>query len=80
MMDGAWTVFTEAIKTVTRVWFPVGSNQRPENWYLLLSYSTFSIKRQCEAYTACGRQVAAWLEDRKVPLLSPGQSNLVNKT
>ena len=27
----------------------------------------------------CGRQVTAWLEDRKVPSLSPGQGNLVNK-
>ena len=27
----------------------------------------------------CDRQVAAWLENRKVPSLSPGQGILVNK-
>ena len=37
------------------------------------------LKRQCKASTKCGRQVAAKLEDRKVPSLSPSQSNLVNK-
>ena len=40
----------------------------------------FSNKKgYCEDSTECGRQdVAAELEDQKVPLLSPGQSNLVN--
>ena len=41
---------------------------------------TFSNKKgQREASTMCGRQVAAWLEDQKVPLLSLGQGNLVKK-
>ena len=42
----------------------------------------FSNKKgQREDSTVCGRQdVAAKLEDQKVPLLSPGQSNLVNTT
>ena len=37
------------------------------------------LKEQCEASTVCGRQVATLLENRRVPLLSPGQGNLVNK-
>ena len=41
-------------------------------------------KGQCETSTMGGRQVGtglvtALLEDRKVPLLSPGRGNLVNK-
>ena len=36
-------------------------------------------KEQYETSTVCGRQVAAGLEDRKIPSLSPGQSNLSNK-
>ena len=38
-----------------------------------------AIKGQCEASTMCGRQMAACLEDRKIPSLPPGQGNLVNK-
>ena len=30
-------------------------------------------------YTVCRRQVAAWLEDRRVPLLSTIQENLVER-
>ena len=37
------------------------------------------LKGQCEASAVCGWQMAAWLEDQKVPSLSPGQDNLVNK-
>ena len=37
------------------------------------------LKRQSEASTVWGRQVAAWLENRKALSLSPGQDNLVNK-
>ena len=40
------------------------------------------LKGQCEAPVGCGktgRQVAAWLEDRKFFSLSPGQDDLVNK-
>ena len=36
-------------------------------------------KKQCEAYAVCGRQVAAWLENRKIFLLFPGQYNLATK-
>ena len=41
-------------------------------------------KEECEASTVCGRQVGRWaggsLTRRpKVPLLSPGQTNVVNK-
>ena len=48
----------------------------------LISCLAFSNKKgQREDSTVCGRQdVAAYLEDQKVPLLSPGQSNLVNTT
>ena len=41
------------------------------------------LDRQCEASTVCDGQtvgqVAAWLEDRNVPSLSPGQDNLAKK-
>ena len=37
------------------------------------------LKGQCEASTVFDRQVAACLEDRKDPSLSPGQDNSVNK-
>ena len=33
---------------------------------------------KCEASTVCGRQVAAWLKNRKIHSLSTGQGNLVN--
>ena len=38
-----------------------------------------AIKEQWSHHRARGRQVAAWLEDRKVPLLSPDQVKLVNR-
>ena len=41
------------------------------------------LDRECEASTVCdgqtGGQVAAWLEDRNVSSLSPGQDNLPKK-
>ena len=62
------------LKRLIWVRFPVGSNKRLKNWYYVQQ-----LKGQYEASVVCGRQVAAWLEDRKVPSLSPGQANLVNK-
>ena len=37
------------------------------------------LKGQCAASAGRGRQVAAGLEDQKVPLVFPGQYNLLNK-
>ena len=40
----------------------------------------FSIKTgQSEASIVCSGQVAAWLEDHKVPSALSGQGNLANK-
>ena len=36
-------------------------------------------KEQRDASSVGSRLVAAWLEDRKILLLSPGQDNVVNK-
>ena len=45
-----------------------------------LSCLTFTNKKQnCESSTVCVRQVAACLEDRKVPSLSPDQGNFKSK-
>ena len=51
-------------------------------WYSQLPCLTFSYKRtlwtlHCVWWT--DGQVAAWLEDWKVPSLSPGQGNLINQ-
>ena len=48
----------------------------PKTIKLLFIASLFDVqlqKRECEASTACGRQIAARLKDRKIPSLSPGQ-------
>ena len=39
----------------------------------------FTLKGPFEASAVSGRQVAAWLEDQKVPSLSPGLGNFVIK-
>ena len=44
-------------------------------WRSALKETVWSLRR---VWWTVG-QVAAWLEDRKVPSLSPGQGNLVNK-
>ena len=38
-----------------------------------------AFKGECEASTVCGKLMIVWFEGRKVPLLSPGQVNLVNE-
>ena len=51
--------------------------------YFLLSTASLldvqQLKEQREAFTVCGRRVAAWLEDQNVPSLFPDQANLVNE-
>ena len=44
-------------------------------WRSAITGTVWSFHRVWYTYG----QVAAWLEDRKVPSLSPGQGNLVNK-
>ena len=48
-------------------------------WAFIASLLDVQQLVQCEAFTVYGRQVAAVLEDRKVPPLYPDQGKLVNK-
>ena len=51
-----------------------------KTWYSQLFCLTFSNKLgQWEASIVCGRQVADWLEHRKLFVPPPNQGNLVNK-
>ena len=68
---------TEAVE-----WGSIPDRVKPKT--IKIGFTAFLLdvqqeKGKCEASIMCGEQVAAWLEDRKGPSLSPVQGNLVNK-
>ena len=62
--------------------FDSRSGQTKGNKKLVFTASLLDVQQltgQCEVFTLCGGLVAACLEDRKIPSLTPGLDNLVNE-
>ena len=67
--------------TKTEVLISIPSLVKPKTIKIDIRATLLYVSRlkETEASTVCGRQVAAWFEGWKVPLMSPGQINVVNK-